>query len=61
MYKTQKIVIEDMTVSDNCPGERQTFTGGKSKLELPFTISFLSTGNYNVHIDEGQVVVTKTK
>lgn len=36
MYKTEKIVKEDMVVSKNCPGGKHIFTGGKSVLELPF-------------------------
>lgn len=59
MYKTEKKVIEDMIVSGSCLEQKHTFTGGKNKLELPYTISFLSEGEYRVSIDSGTVNVTK--
>lgn len=59
MYKTEKIVKEDMIVTKNSPGCKHIFTGGKSILELPFTISFMDKGEYEVFITDGQVNVTK--
>ena len=59
MYKTEKKVIEDMIVSESCPGGKHIFTGGESKLELPYTISFKSEGEYKVCINSGRVTVEK--
>ena len=59
MYKTEKKVIEDMIVSESCPGGKHIFTGGESVLHLPFTISFADTGEYRVRINNGSVTVNK--
>lgn len=59
MYKTEKIVKEDMIVSNNRPGGKRIFTGGISNLELPFTISFMDKGKYEVFISDAQVSVIK--
>lgn len=59
MYKTEKIVKEDMVVSKNCPSGTKIFTGGKSILEFPFTVSFMNEGEYRVKISESRVVVKK--
>lgn len=59
MYKTEKIVQEDMVVSKSCPGGKHIFTGGKSVLELPFTISFMDKGEYKILISDTQVNVSK--
>ncbi len=59
MYKTEKIVKEDMVVSKSCPGGKHIFTGGKSVLELPFTISFMDKGEYKISISDAQVNVSK--
>lgn len=59
MRKQQEIVVEDMVISESCPSARRIFTGGKSVLELPFTISFNAKGNYNVRISEDRVMVEK--
>lgn len=57
--KQQTVVTEDMIVSESCPGGRHIFTGGKSVLKLPFTISFMCEGDFTVHVDHGQVIVRK--
>lgn len=57
--KQQTVVVEDMVVSKSCPGGRHIFTGGKSVLELPFTVSFMCEGDFTVHVDHRQVVVRK--
>jgi len=59
MYKQRTEVIEDMTVTETCPGGRKIYTGGKSVLQPPFTISFMCKGDYKVSIRDGEVVVTK--
>lgn len=59
MYKTEKIVKEDMIVSKNCPGGKRIFTGGESILQLPFTISFMDKGEYKVRVSNSEVVVEK--
>lgn len=59
MYKTEKIVKEDMIISKSCPGGKKIFTGGESILQLPFTISFMDKGKYKVRISNSQVVVEK--
>ena len=59
MYKTEKIVMEDMVISKNCPGKTKIFTGGKSILEFPFTVSFIDEGEYRVQISGSRVVVNK--
>lgn len=62
MYKQEKIVVEDAVVGKNCPGSKHYFTGsGKSKLELPVTISFLDEGKYTVHITEGHIFVDRVE
>lgn len=59
MYKTEKIIKEDMVVGKNSPGSTKIFTGGKSTLEFPFTVSFMDEGEYKVQICKGKVVVNK--
>ena len=59
MYKTEKVVKEDMIVSNSNPGGKLIFTGGKSVLQLPFTISFMDKGEYKVHIGDSQIIVEK--
>lgn len=59
MYKTEKIVKEDMIVSKSCPGGKRIFTGGESILQLPFTISFMDEGEYKVLVCNSRVVVEK--
>ena len=59
MYKTDKIVKEDMVVSKNCPGGTKIFTGGKSILEFPFTVSFMDEGEYRIQISGARVVIEK--
>ena len=59
MYKTEKIVKEDMIISKSCPGDKKIFTGGESMLQLPFTISFMDKGEYKVRVSNSQVVVEK--
>lgn len=48
-----------MVIHKNQPSAKHLFTGGKSVLELPFTISFMEPGTYEVCIKESRVVVTK--
>lgn len=60
-YVQERKVIEDMVVSDTSPGGKKIFTGGASELELPFTISFKSEGDYTVHISKGNVTVNKVE
>lgn len=59
MYKQKNEVIEDMVVTQNCPGGRKIFTGGESVLNFPFTISFMCEGNYKVSIRNGEVRVER--
>lgn len=59
MYKTKKVVVEDVVIGKNCPKSTHCYTGGKSVLELPVTVSFLDEGKYTVYIDKGRVVVEK--
>lgn len=59
MYKTEKIVKEDMIVSKSSPGGKRIFTGGESVLQLPFTVSFMDEGEYKVRVSNSQVVVEK--
>ena len=59
MYKTEKTVKEDMIVSKSSPGGKRIFTGGKSVLQLPFTVSFMDEGEYKVRVSNSQVVVEK--
>lgn len=59
MYRTDKIVKEDMIVSKSSPGGRIIFTGGESVLQWPFTISFMDEGEYKVRIRNSEVFVNK--
>lgn len=59
MYKTERVVKEDMVVSKSSPGGKRIFTGGESVLQLPFTVSFMDKGEYKVRISDGQAVVEK--
>ena len=61
MRKQKTEVIEDMVITETCPGGRKIYTGCKSVLQLPFTISFMCKGDYNVSIRDGEIVVTKCK
>ena len=59
MYKTEKIVKEDMIVSKSSPGGKLIFTGGESVLQLPFTVSFMDKGEYKVRVSDSCIVVEK--
>lgn len=59
MYRTEKVIKEDMVITKNSPGGRKIFTGGESQLELPFTVSFMEKGDYRVSITDGQVSINK--
>lgn len=57
MRKIKTEVIEDVVISENCPSAKKFYTGGESKLEFPFTISFMCEGDYKVSIRNGCVYV----
>lgn len=59
MYKTQNVVVEDVVIGKHNGTIRNIFTGGKSELKLPVTVSFLDKGKYTVKITEDEIVVER--
>ena len=59
MYKEQKVVVEDVIVGKNCGIQQHLFTGGKSTLQLPVTVSFTDTGKYTVNISERGIIISR--
>ena len=58
-YKQEKTVVEDMRVDEATNRKTIILTEGDGKVEPPFTISFLSEGKWNVHIEKGVIRVER--